>query len=99
MSSSSSRSATSKPSSGRKTHPDEASQTASSAAPKKRVACPQCGTMVEWDPQNRYRPFCSERCKMIDLGAWANESYRVPVAEDDGSVDPDPSQGEPPSRN
>jgi uncharacterized protein len=51
--------------------------------------------MVEWDPQNRYRPFCSERCKMIDLGAWATESYRVPVAEDDESIDKD-SQGEPP---
>ena len=66
------------------------------AAPKKRkVACPQCGTMVEWDPNNRYRPFCSERCKMIDLGAWATESYRVPVADDDESLDQD-SQGEPP---
>jgi endogenous inhibitor of DNA gyrase (YacG/DUF329 family) len=51
--------------------------------------------MVEWDPQNRYRPFCSERCKMIDLGAWANESYRVPVVEDDESIDPE-SGGEPP---
>jgi endogenous inhibitor of DNA gyrase (YacG/DUF329 family) len=29
-------------------------------------------------PENRWRPFCSERCKMIDLGAWANEEYRVP---------------------
>ena len=65
------------------------------ATPKKLVACPQCGKAAEWDPQNRYRPFCSERCKMIDLGAWANESYRVPVVEDDESVDPG-SQGEPP---
>ena len=65
------------------------------SAVRKRVACPQCGTLVEWDTQNRYRPFCSERCKMIDLGAWANESYRVPVADDDESVEPD-SGGEPP---
>ena len=36
-----------------------------------------------WDTANPYRPFCSERCKMIDLGAWATESYRVPVAEDE----------------
>jgi endogenous inhibitor of DNA gyrase (YacG/DUF329 family) len=57
------------------------------------VACPQCGTAVEWDPKNPYRPFCSERCKMIDLGAWATESYRVPVEEDNDSLDPDdPSQ-------
>ena len=71
------------------------SRSATSDAPKKKVACPQCGTMVEWDPQNRYRPFCSARCKMNDLGAWATESYRVPVEEDDESIDPD-SGGKPP---
>ena len=32
-------------------------------------------------PANPWRPFCSERCKLVDLGAWADESYRVPVAE------------------
>jgi len=44
-----------------------------------------------WDVSNPYRPFCSERCKMIDLGAWATESYRVPVEDDDqpGGDDPD----------
>ncbi len=46
------------------------------------VACPQCGKSVEWGPQSPFRPFCSERCKLIDLGAWATESYRVPVTED-----------------
>ncbi len=51
------------------------------------VGCPHCGTVIEWSPQNRYRPFCSERCKMIDLGAWASESYRVPVVETDESDD------------
>jgi endogenous inhibitor of DNA gyrase (YacG/DUF329 family) len=61
----------------------------------KLVACPQCGKSAEWDPQNPYRPFCSERCKTIDLGAWANESYRVPIAEDDESIDRE-SGGEPP---
>lgn len=45
------------------------------------VSCPQCGKTAEWDRSNPYRPFCSERCKMIDLGAWASESYRVPVVE------------------
>ncbi len=50
---------------------------------KPRVAaCPQCGKPVEWGPQSPFRPFCSERCKQIDLGAWASESYRVPVTED-----------------
>lgn len=42
-----------------------------------------------WDRTNPYRPFCSERCKMIDLGAWATESYRIPVEEDnDNAVSP-----------
>ena len=50
---------------------------------KKVVACPNCGASVVWDAASPYRPFCSERCKMIDLGAWATESYRVPVEEDD----------------
>lgn len=45
----------------------------------KIVNCPRCGTPVEWTPEARFRPFCSERCKLIDLGAWATESYRVPV--------------------
>jgi endogenous inhibitor of DNA gyrase (YacG/DUF329 family) len=45
------------------------------------VNCPQCGRAVEWTAASRFRPFCSERCKMIDLGAWAAEAYRVPGAE------------------
>jgi len=45
------------------------------------VACPQCGTEHRWDTSNRSRPFCSERCKMIDLGKWANEEYRVEQRE------------------
>jgi len=45
------------------------------------VACPTCGARVPWTPESRFRPFCSERCKAIDLGAWASESYRIPVVE------------------
>ncbi|GIX27588.1 DNA gyrase inhibitor YacG [Pelomicrobium sp. G1] len=45
---------------------------------RRLVRCPQCGKLVEWTPENRFRPFCSERCKLIDLGQWANEGYRVP---------------------
>jgi endogenous inhibitor of DNA gyrase (YacG/DUF329 family) len=44
----------------------------------RKVACPKCGTTVEWSTSNRFRPFCSERCRLIDLGAWASEDYRVP---------------------
>jgi endogenous inhibitor of DNA gyrase (YacG/DUF329 family) len=43
------------------------------------VDCPTCGTKVEWIAANRFRPFCSERCKQIDLGAWAEEKYTVPA--------------------
>jgi len=46
------------------------------------VACPNCGAQVEWVAENRYRPFCSARCKGIDLGAWASEKYRVEAAEE-----------------
>jgi len=46
------------------------------------VSCPRCGTQVAWSPGNPYRPFCSERCKLIDLGDWAMEKYRVSVEED-----------------
>jgi hypothetical protein len=48
----------------------------------KTVNCPQCGTPTPWSAANPYRPFCSERCKLIDLGQWASEGYRIPVAED-----------------
>ena len=43
------------------------------------VRCPQCGGEALWGPDNPYRPFCCERCKLIDLGAWASESFRIPV--------------------
>jgi endogenous inhibitor of DNA gyrase (YacG/DUF329 family) len=49
--------------------------------PPRVVVCPTCGTSVDWTPEVRSRPFCSERCKLIDAGAWASEAYRVPVAE------------------
>lgn len=48
----------------------------------RKVRCPQCGRESVWSPENPWRPFCSERCKLIDLGAWAAESYRIPVQED-----------------
>lgn len=56
----------------------------------KSVACPRCGKLSPFTAENKWRPFCSERCKMIDLGAWAAESYRVP-AEEKGSeqISPD----------
>ncbi|AQV95673.1 MULTISPECIES: DNA gyrase inhibitor YacG [Cupriavidus] len=41
------------------------------------VKCPTCGTDVAWVADNKFRPFCSERCKQIDLGAWASEKYVI----------------------
>ncbi|CBJ36794.1 conserved protein of unknown function, UPF0243 family [Ralstonia solanacearum CMR15] len=48
---------------------------------------------MPWTPESRYRPFCSERCKQIDLGAWAAEQYTIPVVEDD-DLPPDAPGGE-----
>jgi uncharacterized protein len=42
------------------------------------VICPQCGGDSVYAPSNPFRPFCGERCKDLDLGAWASESFRVP---------------------
>lgn len=41
------------------------------------VKCPTCGKPVPWTSSQRWRPFCSERCKLIDLGAWAAEEHRI----------------------
>ncbi len=53
--------------------------------------CPRCGKLTTWEG-NEFRPFCSERCKMIDLGAWANDEYKLPTqdspqAENSGEQD------------
>jgi endogenous inhibitor of DNA gyrase (YacG/DUF329 family) len=50
-----------------------------------KVLCPQCKNEVEYNPKNEFRPFCSERCKLIDLGDWAMEKFAVPVHEYDSS--------------
>lgn len=53
------------------------------------VSCPTCGLPVTWSDAAPFRPFCSERCKLIDLGAWADERYRV-AAVDPADDEPDP---------
>jgi uncharacterized protein len=50
-----------------------------SSQSKRKVPCPECGTLSDFSPLNLYRPFCSERCKLIDLGVWASEGYRIPT--------------------
>ncbi|MGO2415957.1 MULTISPECIES: DNA gyrase inhibitor YacG [Cobetia] len=53
------------------------------------VACPQCRTPVVWSPESTFRPFCSKRCHLLDLGAWADESHRIAgeTAMDETSID------------
>jgi endogenous inhibitor of DNA gyrase (YacG/DUF329 family) len=42
------------------------------------VKCPSCGKRAEYNG-NEFRPFCSERCKLLDFGAWADEEYALPT--------------------
>lgn len=43
----------------------------------KKHPCPTCDTLAVFDTSNPFRPFCSERCKLIDLGEWASEGYTI----------------------
>jgi endogenous inhibitor of DNA gyrase (YacG/DUF329 family) len=60
------------------------------------VKCPTCRRPVEWSEASKYRPFCSDRCRLIDLGAWLTEQHKIPdesgsegeEARGDGSEDP-----------
>jgi len=65
-------------------------------AESRLVDCPNCGKNVLWTPENAWRPFCSERCKLIDLGAWASERYRVPVIEDEDELESNDTDAAPP---
>jgi len=51
------------------------------------VACPTCGTRIVWSNDYPFRPFCSERCKSVDLGAWSSDAYAIPV-----ETPPDPGE-------
>jgi len=42
------------------------------------VSCPNCQKEITWDEQHKFRPFCCERCKLIDLGEWAAEKHKIP---------------------
>ena len=60
------------------------------SAPRRVVACPACGKPAALDAANRFRPFCSERCRTTDLGGWASEAYRIPAKpeDDEGETGP-----------
>ena len=49
------------------------------ASPVRKVPCPSCKGPALFSPGNPWRPFCSQRCRSADLGAWANEQFRVPA--------------------
>jgi endogenous inhibitor of DNA gyrase (YacG/DUF329 family) len=53
------------------------------------VKCPTCDTPVIWDASSAFRPFCSDRCKLIDLGDWAAENHRI---ADKAPIDADLSE-------
>ncbi len=44
------------------------------------VKCPSCSKPVVWGAAATYKPFCSDRCRLLDLGAWASEEYAIPAA-------------------
>jgi uncharacterized protein len=50
------------------------------------VKCPTCRRPVEWSAASVYRPFCSDRCRLIDLGAWFGEQHRIPDEGEPGTV-------------
>ena len=57
------------------------------------VACPHCGRPVIWADGSPFRPFCSERCRLIDLGGWLDETYRIPDDPDHPMELPPASDG------
>jgi len=64
--------------------------------PPRIVLCPNCRKRVKWSPGNQFRPFCSERCRIMDLGAWASEQHRIPGDPNaDDLLSEDPNQTTP----
>ena len=43
-----------------------------------KINCPNCDKQNTWQLENKYKPFCSARCKLIDLGEWASENHKIP---------------------
>lgn len=54
-----------------------------------QVKCPTCGESVRWDETSPWRPFCSDRCRLLDLGAWFTEERGIPGPDDDPETDMD----------
>ena len=60
----------------------------------KKIDCPHCGKEDTWYLKNRFKPFCSARCKLIDLGEWASESRKIPGESIDVNQSSDESNGD-----
>lgn len=56
---------------------------------KKEIKCPQCGHLTFYSIDNPFRPFCSERCRLIDLGDWASEAYKISHTNNDQNQEDD----------
>ncbi len=50
------------------------------------VSCPTCEKEVIWSKENQYRPFCSQRCQMIDLGEWASEQKYIAGSDEENDL-------------
>lgn len=55
---------------------------------QQNITCPTCGAQNTWRSENSFRPFCSARCKLIDLGEWANETRKIPGNPVDPNLSP-----------
>jgi endogenous inhibitor of DNA gyrase (YacG/DUF329 family) len=62
-------------------------------SPLRVVDCPTCAGPSVYAPSNAFRPFCSERCKQIDLGAWASERFTLPEPAEADSTRTDTGHG------
>lgn len=60
---------------------------------RREVKCPRCGRPALFSPENPNRPFCSERCKLIDLGDWADGKYAIPVHDEKPSAEQTQQKG------
>jgi endogenous inhibitor of DNA gyrase (YacG/DUF329 family) len=58
-----------------------------------RLLCPTCRRPIEWSDEFPQRPFCSERCRLIDLGAWLSEQHAIPGEPAEGSPETPPDRG------
>lgn len=54
---------------------------------EKQIKCPHCGHLTFYSLSNPFRPFCSERCRLIDLGQWADGKYSIPTEEHNPDIE------------